>query len=128
MRPFAVVLLAGLINVASSEPSPDATSHPAPGGGSPPSGGGPAAFAARRPAPAPPSRPAGVIQQSLRPLDSTLVRSPDIVADGAVDERDRDALLAAWGTNSVECDLNGSGAVDGADLGLLLGAWTAMSR
>lgn len=45
----------------------------------------------------------------------------DVNGDAAIDDRDMNALLAAWGDpECVAADLDESGMVDGADLGILL--------
>lgn len=62
-------------------------------------------------------------------IASTVSRSPDLNADGAVGSADLSALLEAWGDDvSSPADLTLDGVVDGADLGMLLGAWGATPR
>jgi len=51
------------------------------------------------------------IAQAGRPEATTPGYDPQMLA----------ALLAAWGQNSPQYDLNGDGVVDGADLGMVLG-------
>jgi hypothetical protein len=67
-------------------------------------------------------RPGGSV--TIRHVQVTLVRSPDLDGDGRVGTSDRDRLLARWGGSDTHADLDQDGTVDGVDLALLLGAWT----
>ncbi len=49
------------------------------------------------------------------------IRSPDINGDGVVDSADESILTAAYGTNTVKCDLNCDLNVDDSDLDILTG-------
>lgn len=47
------------------------------------------------------------------------IKSPDINGDGMVNSCDESILIAAYGTNTVECDLNCDLMVDDSDLAIL---------
>ena len=49
--------------------------------------------------------------------------SGDFNLDGIVDGEDLSGLLGAWGTKSVDYDIDGNGAVEGFDLAIMLGQW-----
>lgn len=52
-------------------------------------------------------------------------RPGDTSGDDRVDSDDLAALLAVWGTDDFECDVNLDGLIDSVDLALTLGNWGA---
>jgi hypothetical protein len=50
-------------------------------------------------------------------------RLGDYNQDGKVDAGDQTSLLAAWGTDNKEYDLDGDGFVDAGDMGILMSNW-----
>ncbi|MEE2971676.1 MAG: dockerin type I domain-containing protein, partial [Planctomycetota bacterium] len=47
----------------------------------------------------------------------------DVNQDGIVDSADLGLVVAAWGSQNEQCDLDGSGTVDGGDIAYVLGYW-----
>ena len=47
----------------------------------------------------------------------------DVTRDGRVDAADLTFLLASWGSDDEQADLDGNGTTDGADLAMLLSNW-----